>query len=877
MIKSTNEVRQMFLDFFRSKGHKVLDSSSLVPDNDQTLLFTNAGMNQFKNVFLSIEQPYYKRVVTSQRCIRAGGKHNDLENVGYTARHHTFFEMLGNFSFGDYFKKEAILFAWELLTHNDWFNIPENRLLVTVYESDHETYDIWTNEIGIPHNRIIRIGNEQGISYLSDNFWQMGDTGPCGPCSEILYHYNDHDSEHTVNCDLKSNDNNYLELWNIVFLQFDRQSDGTMLPLLKPFIDTGMGLERITSVIQNVQSNYEIDFFKKLIEKIAQIIGTKDINNNSLKVIADHIRSSVFLIADGVFPSNENRGYVLRRIIRRAIRHGYMMGSKKNFFHLLVKPLIEILNEKNNHLNIQQIKIENILKIEEEQFTKTLKFGLSILNKEILNLKNNSLDGKTIFRLHDTFGFPIDLTKDICKERNIKVDEIGFTKQMKLQQMRAREFNKFEPNNNDIIKSNIKSYFKGYKQLNLLSFIKSIYVLGKEVSYISNLGQDAIVILDKTPFYGESGGQIGDIGILKTNKTTFLVKDTKKYGNTIFHIGILLSGMLSIGDCCKAEVNSINRKLISINHSSTHLLHSALYQVLGSHIVQKGSLINDRYLRFDFLHYKPLTKDEINKIEAIVNKQIFCNLPITTKIMRLDEAKLQGAKMLFKEKYSQNVRVVKIENISIELCGGTHALHTSEIGLFCIKSECGIASGIRRIEAVTSKNAFIYINEFKKQLYNISNLMNVNISNVGEKIYSVINHTKTLEKEIKILNDKQANQLIDLLIDNVIEIKNIKILVNKIDNINPQTLNNIVIRLRNKLNSSIIVLATIIDNKILLIVNITQDLTNRFKANELINYLAKQIDGKGGGRSDFAKGGGKKITALENTLLSVKPWVTNRC
>ncbi|MBK4775672.1 alanine--tRNA ligase [Candidatus Pantoea edessiphila] len=876
MIKSTNMIRQMFIDFFRCKGHVILPSSSLVPDNDTSLLFTNAGMNQFKNIFLCREKTKHLRVATSQRCIRAGGKHNDLEHVGYTERHNTFFEMLGNFSFGDYFKREAILFAWELLTHKSWFNIPINRFLITVYKSDKESYNIWTHEIGIPKNRIIIVGDQKNSPYVSDNFWQMGDDGPCGPCTEILYYYGNNNSC-LLNSNMKLNDNNYLELWNIVFLQFDRQPNGSMIPLSKPFVDTGMGLERIASVMQHVKSNYKIDLFKNLILRIAEIIGTKDINHSSLRVIADHIRSCAFLIADGILPSNENRGYVLRRIIRRAIRHGNILGAKKFFLHLLIKPLIEIMGEAAEYLSTQQIKIENILKFEEEQFNKTLKRGLLLLNFELSNLKENStLSGKTMFRLHDTFGFPVDLIKDICKERNYNVDNIGFEKEMKLQQIRARQSSKFESKYNNEMFFDVQSCFKGYDLLHVSSVIKSIYISDQSVENISTLGDHAIIILDTTPFYAESGGQIGDIGSLTKQDAKFSIKNTKKYGKTIYHEGILLSGEFSIGDICNATVDFMHRKLVSINHSATHLLHAALCKILGNHVVQKGSSINDKYFRFDFLHYNPLTLKEIYKIEEIVNENIFCNINIETKIMSIDEAKLQGAKMLFKEKYNHDVRVIQMGTISTELCGGTHVLNTSEIGLFCIKSECGVSSGIRRLEVNTSKTAFNKMNDNKKQLNILSDLMKTNINHLNGKICDLINHTNSLEREIQNLRNNQVNHEIKLLINNVIDIKGSILLVSKINNFTESMLNNTVIKLKNQLSSSIIVLATITDDKILLIASVTKDLTNKIQANHLIDYLAKQIGGKGGGKVDLARAGGNKKQELDRMLLSVKPWVSSK-
>ncbi|PLP03619.1 alanine--tRNA ligase, partial [Klebsiella pneumoniae] len=668
MSKSTAEIRQAFLDFFHSKGHQVVASSSLVPHNDPTLLFTNAGMNQFKDVFLGLDKRNYSRATTAQRCVRAGGKHNDLENVGYTARHHTFFEMLGNFSFGDYFKQDAIKYAWELLTGENWFALPKEKLWVTVYETDDEAFDIWANEVGVPRERIIRIGDNKGAPFASDNFWQMGDTGPCGPCTEIFFDHGDHIWGGPPGSPEEDGDR-YIEIWNIVFMQFNRQADGTMEPLPKPSVDTGMGLERIAAVLQHVNSNYDIDLFRDLIASVAKVTGATDLTNKSLRVIADHIRSCAFLVADGVIPSNENRGYVLRRIIRRAIRHGNMLGAKDTFFWKLVAPLIDVMGSAGDELKQQQAQVEQVLKTEEEQFARTLERGLALLDEELSKLKGDTLDGETAFRLYDTYGFPVDLTADVCRERNIKVDEAGFEAAMEEQRRRARESSGFGADYNAMIRVDGASEFKGYDHLELNGKVTALFIDGKAVDSVS-AGQEAVVILDQTPFYAESGGQVGDKGELKGAGFSFAVSDTQKYGQAIGHIGKVASGTLKVGDAVQADVDEARRQRIRLNHSATHLMHAALRQVLGTHVAQKGSLVNDKALRFDFSHFEAMKPEEIRAVEDLVNAQIRRNLAIETNIMDIDAARASGAMALFGEKYDDRVRVLRMGDFSTELCGG---------------------------------------------------------------------------------------------------------------------------------------------------------------------------------------------------------------
>ncbi|HBV40613.1 MAG TPA: alanine--tRNA ligase [Erwinia sp.] len=871
MSKSTAEIRQAFLDFFHSKGHQVVASSSLVPTNDPTLLFTNAGMNQFKDVFLGQDKRSYSRATTSQRCVRAGGKHNDLENVGYTARHHTFFEMLGNFSFGDYFKREAIGFAWELLTSAQWFNLPKEKLWVTVYETDDEAFNIWADEIGVPRERIIRIGDNKGGAYASDNFWQMGDTGPCGPCSEIFFDHGDHIWGGPPGSPEEDGDR-FIEIWNIVFMQFNRQPDGTMLPLPKPSVDTGMGLERISAVLQHVNSNYEIDLFQKLIKAVAEATGATDLNSKSLRVIADHIRSCAFLICDGVIPSNENRGYVLRRIIRRAIRHGNMLGAQGAFFWKLVAPLIDVMGAAGEELAKQQAQVEQVLKTEEEQFAKTLERGLALLDEELGKLQSDTLDGETVFRLYDTFGFPADLTADVCRERNLKIDEAGFEKAMEQQRQRAREASGFGADYSNVIHIDEASTFKGYDQLELSAAVTAIFVNGQPASEIA-AGQEGVIVLDETPFYGESGGQVGDTGELRNNDALFTVTDTQKYAQAIGHIGKLASGQLRVGDRLAAHVDEARRARIRLNHSATHLLHAALRQVLGHHVAQKGSLVNDKYLRFDFSHSEAMKPHEIRQVEEIVNAQIRRNLAVDTNVMELEKAKALGAMALFGEKYDDRVRVLTMGDFSTELCGGTHASRTGDIGLFRITSEAGTAAGIRRIEAVTGESALKQMYSQSEQLQEIAQLVKANSSNLNDKVRGLMDTVRSLEKELQQLKDQQAAQESASLSSQAIDVKGVKLLVSELSNVEPKMLRTMVDDLKNQLKSAVIVLATVAEGKVSLIAGVTKDVTDRVKAGELVGELALQVGGKGGGRPDMAQAGGTDAGALPGALAGVESWV----
>lgn len=872
MSKSTAEIRQAFLDFFHSKGHQVVASSSLVPNNDPTLLFTNAGMNQFKDVFLGLDKRNYSRATTSQRCVRAGGKHNDLENVGYTARHHTFFEMLGNFSFGDYFKHDAIQFAWELLTGENWFALPKERLWVTVYETDDEAYEIWEKEVGIPRERIIRIGDNKGAPYASDNFWQMGDTGPCGPCTEIFYDHGDHIWGGPPGSPEEDGDR-YIEIWNIVFMQFNRQADGTMEPLPKPSVDTGMGLERIAAVLQHVNSNYDIDLFRTLIEAVAKVTGATDLGNKSLRVIADHIRSCAFLVADGVLPSNENRGYVLRRIIRRAVRHGNMLGAKETFFYKLVGPLIEVMGSAGEELKRQQAQVEQVLKTEEEQFARTLERGLALLDEELAKLQGDTLDGETAFRLYDTYGFPVDLTADVCRERNIKVDEAGFEAAMEEQRRRAREASGFGADYNAMIRVDSASEFKGYDHLELNGKVTALFVDGKAVEAI-NAGQEAVVVLDQTPFYAESGGQVGDKGELKGAGFTFAVDDTQKYGQAIGHLGKLSAGALKVGDAVQADVDEARRARIRLNHSATHLMHAALRQVLGTHVAQKGSLVSDKVLRFDFSHNEAMKPSEIRQVEDLVNAQIRRNLPIETNIMDLDAAKAKGAMALFGEKYDERVRVLSMGDFSTELCGGTHASRTGDIGLFRIISESGTAAGIRRIETVTGEGAMATVHAQSDRLNDIAHLLKGDSQNLGDKVRAVLERTRQLEKELQQLKDQAAAQESANLSSKAVDLNGVKLLVSELAGIEPKMLRTMVDDLKNQLGSTVIVLATVVEGKVSLIAGVSKDVTDRVKAGELIGMVAQQVGGKGGGRPDMAQAGGTDAAALPAALASVQGWVS---
>nr|WP_304188522.1 alanine--tRNA ligase [Hafnia alvei] len=874
MSKSTAEIRQAFLDFYHSKGHQIVESSSLVPNNDPTLLFTNAGMNQFKDVFLGIDKRNYSRATTSQRCVRAGGKHNDLENVGYTARHHTFFEMLGNFSFGDYFKHDAIQFAWELLTGENWFNLPKEKLWVTVYETDDEAFNIWADEVGVPRERIIRIGDNKGAPFASDNFWQMGDTGPCGPCTEIFYDHGDHIWGGPPGSAEEDGDR-YIEIWNIVFMQFNRQSDGTMLPLPKPSVDTGMGLERIAAVLQHVNSNYDIDLFRTLIAETAKVTGATDLSSKSLRVIADHIRSCAFLVSDGVLPSNEGRGYVLRRIIRRAVRHGNMVGAKETFFYKLVAPLIDVMGSAADELKRQQSMVEQVLKTEEEQFARTLERGLALLDDELSKLTGDTLDGDTAFRLYDTYGFPLDLTADVCRERNLKVDEIGFERAMEEQRRRARESSGFGADYNSMIRVDGASKFSGYDHNQQRSSVTALFRDGQAVDVL-NAGEEGVVILNETPFYAESGGQVGDKGELTAQGVSFVVTDTQKYGQAIGHQGKVAQGSLKVGDSVEATIDEARRSRIRLNHSATHLLHAALRQVLGDHVSQKGSLVSDRNLRFDFSHFEAMKPEQIRQVEDIVNAQVRRNLPIETNIMDLDEAKTKGAMALFGEKYDESVRVLSMGDFSTELCGGTHARQTGDIGLFRITSEAGTAAGVRRIEAVTGEGAIAVMHQDADALREAASLVKSDAHSVADKIRAVMDKTRQLEKELQQLKDQQAAQESASLSSKAVDVKGVKLLVSHLDNVEAKMLRTMVDELKNQLGSGVVVLATTAEGKVSLVAGVTKDLTGKVKAGELIGMVAQQVGGKGGGRPDMAMAGGSDAAALPQALAGVEAWVADK-
>lgn len=874
MSKSTAEIRQAFLDFYHSKGHQIVDSSSLVPNNDPTLLFTNAGMNQFKDVFLGIDKRSYSRATTSQRCVRAGGKHNDLENVGYTARHHTFFEMLGNFSFGDYFKHDAIQFAWELLTGENWFNLPKEKLWVTVYETDDEAFNIWADEVGVPRERIIRIGDNKGAPFASDNFWQMGDTGPCGPCTEIFYDHGDHIWGGPPGSAEEDGDR-YIEIWNIVFMQFNRQSDGTMLPLPKPSVDTGMGLERIAAVLQHVNSNYDIDLFRTLIAATAKVTGATDLSSKSLRVIADHIRSCAFLVSDGVLPSNEGRGYVLRRIIRRAVRHGNMVGAKETFFYKLVAPLIEVMGPAADELKRQQSMVEQVLKTEEEQFARTLERGLALLDDELSKLSGDTLDGETAFRLYDTYGFPLDLTADVCRERNLKVDEIGFERAMEQQRRRARESSGFGADYNSMIRVDGASKFSGYDHNQQRSSVTALFRDGQAVDVL-NAGEEGVVVLNETPFYAESGGQVGDKGELTAQGVSFVVTDTQKYGQAIGHQGKVAQGSVKVGDSVEATIDEARRSRIRLNHSATHLLHAALRQVLGDHVSQKGSLVSDRNLRFDFSHFEAMKPEQIRQVEDIVNAQVRRNLPIETNIMDLEDAKAKGAMALFGEKYDESVRVLSMGDFSTELCGGTHARQTGDIGLFRITSEAGTAAGVRRIEAVTGEGAIAVMHQDADALREAASLVKSDAHSVAEKIRAVMDKTRQLEKELQQLKDQQAAQESASLSSKAVDVKGVKLLVSQLDNVEAKMLRTMVDDLKNQLGSGVVVLATTAEGKVSLVAGVTKDLTDKVKAGELIGMVAQQVGGKGGGRPDMAMAGGSDAAALPQALAGVEAWVADK-
>ncbi|MCU1098189.1 alanine--tRNA ligase [Glaesserella parasuis] len=871
-MKTTSEIRQAFLEFFQSKGHTIVPSSSLVPENDPTLLFTNAGMNQFKDVFLGLDKRSYNRATSSQRCVRAGGKHNDLENVGYTARHHTFFEMLGNFSFGDYFKPDAIAFAWEFLTSPQWLALPKEKLWVTVYETDDEAYDIWNREIGVPAERIVRIGDNKGAPYASDNFWQMGDTGPCGPCTEIFYDHGDHIWGGPPGSAEEDGDR-FIEVWNVVFMQFNRQADGTLKKLPKPSVDTGMGLERISAVLQHVNSNYEIDIFQALIKEIASLLNVTDLDNKSLRVIADHIRSCAYLIADGVMPSNEGRGYVLRRIIRRAVRHGNILGAKSAFFYQLVPTLAKAMGQAGEILTQKQAHIQKALKAEEDQFARTLERGLALLEDALAKVENKVLSGEVAFKLYDTYGFPLDLTADVCRERSITIDEAGFEREMQAQRARAQASSNFGTDYNNVIKVNGSTEFNGYEVTECEATVVALFSNGKAVEAIQS-GENAVVVLDRTAFYGESGGQVGDSGVIASEICNFEVNDTQKYGQVFGHIGQLASGTLSVGDKVKAEVNTTRRHAITLNHSATHLLHSALRQVLGDHVAQKGSLVSENSLRFDFSQGEAISKADLEEIERIINTKIRENIVVTTEVMDLESAKQKGAMALFGEKYGDRVRVVDMTAaFSVELCGGTHVKQTGEIGLFKVVSEGAGAAGVRRIEAVTGENAIGLLHQQQQILNQSAELLKADTASLVEKIQQLQEKSKKVEKELQQLKDKLAAQAGGELAKQAKQINGVNVVVQRLENVDAKALRTMVDDLKNQLGSAVIVFATKTDEKVNLIVGVTKDLTDKVNAGELVGLMAQEVGGKGGGRADMAMAGGSQPENITQALNVATNWI----
>ncbi|WP_288422501.1 alanine--tRNA ligase [uncultured Pseudoalteromonas sp.] len=861
---TTAQLRQQFLDFFASKQHQIVQSASLIPGNDATLLFNNAGMVPFKDVFLGAETRPYTRATSAQRCVRAGGKHNDLENVGYTARHHTFFEMLGNFSFGDYFKQDAIKFAWEFLT--EVVKLPQEKLLVTIYHDDEDAFGFWHNDIGLSEDRIIRIAT-------SDNFWSMGDTGPCGPCSEIFYDHGEHIWGGPPGSPEEDGDR-FIEIWNLVFMQYNRQSDGTMEPLPKQSVDTGMGLERIAAILQGVHSNYEIDLFQGLIAAAASVTNAQDLNDKSLRVVADHIRSCAFLISDGVMPSNEGRGYVLRRIIRRAVRHGNKLGAQGAFFYKLVAALIEQMGQAYPELAKQQEIIEKVLRIEEEQFGKTLERGLAILEESLSELKGDVIPGDLVFKLYDTYGFPADLTADVARERQMTIDHAGFEECMAVQRKTAQQAGKFGADYNEQLKSEKHTEFKGYDSTHHSATVVEVFANGESVSILED-GQQGIVVLNHTPFYAESGGQTGDTGTITVAGGEFTVTNTTKLGNAFAHHGSV-QGRIAVNDKVDATIDDARRERIKKNHTATHILHEALRQLLGEHVSQKGSLVEPERLRFDFSHFEAVTKDELREIERVVNDEIRRNFALNTELMAIDDAKAKGAMALFGEKYDDEVRVVTIGDYSIELCGGTHVERAGDIGLFKIVSESGIAAGVRRIEAVTGADAVAYVSEQEKQLNDVAALVKGDSASVLEKVTALLEKSKGLEKQIAQLNDKLASAAGASLLDSIVEINGVKLLVANVEGTESKALRGMVDDLKNKIGSGVIALGVASGEKVSLIAGVTKDLTGKIKAGELVNHMAGQVGGKGGGRPDMAQAGGSQPENLNAALESVTAWVSEK-
>jgi alanyl-tRNA synthetase len=869
---TSNEIRSRFLDYFKRQGHTIVPSSPLVPGNDPTLLFTNSGMVQFKDVFLGKEKRPYVRATTSQRCVRAGGKHNDLENVGYTARHHTFFEMLGNFSFGDYFKRDAIRFAWELLTRE--FGLDPARLWVTVYQTDDEAYDLWSKDIKVPKERIGRIGDKPGGSrFQSDNFWQMGDTGPCGPCTEIFY---DHGPgipggpPGTPDAD----GDRYIEIWNLVFMQFNRDDSGTLHPLPRPSVDTGMGLERIAAVLQRVHSNYEIDLFRDLIAAAARVTGAKDLDSSSLKVIADHIRACAFLITDGVIPGNEGRGYVLRRIIRRAIRHGYKLGQTKPFFHTLVGDLSRVMGEAYPELPAAQHRVADVLRQEEERFAETLENGMKVL-ENALHREDRMLDGETVFQLYDTFGFPVDLTADIARERGVMIDHAGFEAAMEKQRERARAASRFTMQAG-MDYSGQATEFHGYDTLRLDGKIVALYKGGTPVQRIE-AGDEAVVVLDRTPFYAESGGQVGDQGELASGNGSFTVEDTQKIQAEVFgHKGVLKAGRFAVGDAVTAQVNPVTRTRAAYNHSATHLMHAALRKVLGPHVTQKGSLVDASRTRFDFSQHAPMTPEQIAEVEELVNREIRSNHTVETRRMKYDEAIKAGAMALFGEKYGDEVRVLRMGDFSTELCGGTHVRRTGDIGFFKIISESGIAAGIRRVEAVTAEGALAWVREQEARLSEAAQVLKVQPQEILHKLAQILDNVKSLEKELARLKSRLASSQGDDLAEQAVTIGPVRVLAAQLDGADVRTLREAMDKLKDKLKSAAIVLGAVEGDKVTLIAGVTDDLISKVRAGELVNYVAQQVGGKGGGRADMAQAGGTQPERLPDALATVADWVKQR-
>ncbi len=871
MMKSA-EIRDAFLKYFESKGHTIVASSSLIPGNDPTLLFTNAGMNQFKDCFLGADKRPYNRAVSSQRCVRAGGKHNDLENVGYTARHHTFFEMLGNFSFGDYFKHDAIRFAWEFLTSKNWLSIPSERLWVTVYASDDEAYDIWNKDVGVPAERIIRIGDNKGAPYASDNFWAMGDTGPCGPCTEIFY---DHGADIWGGPpgSPEEDGDRYIEIWNNVFMQFNRTADGVLHPLPAPSVDTGMGLERISAVMQHVHSNYEIDLFQHLLNAAAEATGNHDLENKSLRVIADHIRSCSFLVSDGVLPSNEGRGYVLRRIIRRAIRHGNQLGQKQPFFHKLVKALAEVMGDAYPELHKNQANIEKVLLQEEEQFEKTLDKGIAVLEDALSKLSGTEIPGKVVFTLYDTYGFPVDLTADIARERGLTIDQDGYEAAMAEQRARARAAGTFKVDYNAKGLDFPATEFLGYSSLVEQGKVISLVKDGKKVERLLE-GDDGVVVLDRTPFYAESGGQAGDSGYLELGGNRIEVRDCQKQGASSLHIVRVLQGAISVGDNLSAKVDGNVRQATALNHSATHLMHAALRKVLGEHVTQKGSLVDSERLRFDFSHFEAVTADQLKAIETLVNDQIRANSPVATELCDMDTAKAKGAMALFGEKYGDTVRVLTMgDGFSVELCGGTHVNRTGDIGLFRIVSESGVAAGIRRIEAITGARALALFDQIEALVDTASRSLKTNRDSLVEKLETLVAQNRKLEKDLAQLKTRLATAGSGDLSTQAQDVSGVKVLALNLEGADAKSLRDTVDQFKNKLGTAVVLLAAVEGDKAALVAGVTQDITGKVKAGDLMGYVASQLGGKGGGRPDMAQGGGTNLAALDTALASVAPWV----